>query len=215
VAFSTVFQAFLTTFLIDSGYKKPIQNMDELFDSGIALGYSPEYSFIFQNGDEKEVSKIKRNSVFCASYNICENWAKYQKNVSILLADKDAEDNYAYGDYVGENSESLLCKLEDGVFFNTGLSMLMLLGDPLLKRVNEIIDGVVEAGLYNYWISISMNLFKLHSRKIGIFLPVNGYFNFNLYHMQPAFYLLSMGWCLSTICFMVEFLYNRVSRKRL
>ena len=29
LAFSTVFQAFLTTFLIDSGYKTPIQNVDE------------------------------------------------------------------------------------------------------------------------------------------------------------------------------------------
>ena len=37
VAFSTVFQAFLTTFLIDSGYKTPIQNMNELFASGIKL----------------------------------------------------------------------------------------------------------------------------------------------------------------------------------
>jgi len=37
IAFSTVFQAFLTTLLINYGYKKPIQNMDELFDSGIRL----------------------------------------------------------------------------------------------------------------------------------------------------------------------------------
>jgi hypothetical protein len=31
IAFSTVFQAFLTTFLVESGYKTPIQSMDELF----------------------------------------------------------------------------------------------------------------------------------------------------------------------------------------
>jgi hypothetical protein len=37
VAFSTVFQAFLTSYLIDSGYQTPIQNMDELFASGIKL----------------------------------------------------------------------------------------------------------------------------------------------------------------------------------
>jgi hypothetical protein len=42
VAFSTVFQAFLTKFLIDSGYKTQIQNMDELFASGIGLAYSTE-----------------------------------------------------------------------------------------------------------------------------------------------------------------------------
>jgi len=42
VAFSTEFQAFLTTFLNDSGYIRAIQNMDELFASGIKLSYTPD-----------------------------------------------------------------------------------------------------------------------------------------------------------------------------
>ena len=37
--FSTVFQSFLTVFLIDSGYKTSIRMMDELLDSGIKLAY--------------------------------------------------------------------------------------------------------------------------------------------------------------------------------
>ena len=41
VAFNTVYQAFLTTFLVDSGYKTPIQNKDELYESGIKLCYLP------------------------------------------------------------------------------------------------------------------------------------------------------------------------------
>jgi hypothetical protein len=62
VAFSTVFQAFLTTFLIDSGYKTPIQNMDELFASGIKLAYLPEHKFIFENGDDTEFLKVKKKN---------------------------------------------------------------------------------------------------------------------------------------------------------
>jgi hypothetical protein len=46
LAFSTVFQAFLTTFLIDSGYKTPIQNIDELCASGIKLAY-PQNTITF------------------------------------------------------------------------------------------------------------------------------------------------------------------------
>ena len=61
LAFSTVFQAFLTTFLIDSGYKRPIQNMDELYASGIKLAYSPEYNFIFENGDETCIKTKKKS----------------------------------------------------------------------------------------------------------------------------------------------------------
>jgi hypothetical protein len=214
VAFSTVFQAFLTTFLIDSGYKTPIQNIDELFESGIALAYPPEYNFIFDNGDETELSKVKRNRAFCPSFTICETWAKYQKNVSIALFDKFAEDKYARGFFIGENSEPLLCKLEDGLIFRTGLSMIMFHGDPLLRRVNEIIGRVVEAGIYNYWISLSVNMDKLISRKIAIVHPLDGYYSFNLYHMQPAFYLLLMGWCLSVLFFLVELFYKFVLSKR-
>jgi hypothetical protein len=215
LAFSTVFQAFLTTFLIDSGFKTPIQNMDELFASGIKLVYLPESNFIFENFDETEASNVQRNTVNCSSYELCLDWAKYHKNLSVLLFDKYAADRYAYGDFVGQNSEPLMCRLEDGVVYTSGLLMIMFYGDPLLRRVTEIIDRVVEAGLYNFWISLSTNLQKLYSRKIAIVHPLDGYYSFNLYHMQPAFYLLLIGLCLSVLCFMVEVLYNRIFSKRI
>jgi hypothetical protein len=213
IAFSTVFQAFLTLFLIDSGYKTPIQNIDELYESGIKLAYNREHNFMFVIGDEIETSKVQRNYMNCTSFNVCVDWAKYQKNVSILLDDSVAEMHYAVGDLFGENSEPLLCRLEDGVVFTTGLSMIMLYGDPLLRRVTEIIDRVVEAGIYNYWVSLYMNKHKIKSRKIAIVHPLSEYYSFNLYHMQPAFYLILMGWCLSAICFIVELLYNRLFSK--
>ena len=55
LAFSTVFQAFLTTFLIDSGYKTPIKDMDEISASGIKLAYPEENSIIFEDGDQTEI----------------------------------------------------------------------------------------------------------------------------------------------------------------
>ena len=111
LVFSTVFQAFLTTFLIDSGYKTPIQNKDELFASGIKLSYPPGYSFIFENGNETEVSKVLRNRVDCLSFEVCLKWAVYQKNVSTILSDLYVEIYYANGALVGDNSEPLLCKV--------------------------------------------------------------------------------------------------------
>jgi len=215
VAFSTVFQAFLTSFLIDSGYKTPIQNMDEMFASGIKLAYPSQYSFIFDNFDKTELSKILRNRANCPSYRICLDWARYHKNLSILMTDKGAEEHYAIGSLVGENSEPLVCKLEDGVICFTGLNMVMFHGDPLMKRINEIITRVVEAGIYDFWISFIWQSYKLGSRKIGIVHPLDGYYSFNLNHLQPAFYLLLIGWCLSALCFMVELLYNFVLKKRM
>jgi hypothetical protein len=209
VAFITVFKAFFISFLIDPGYKTPIQHMDELFDSGIKLAYHPENSYIFETRDEAEASRVQKNRLNCPSFEVCVDWAMYDKNGSILVDDGSAEIHYALGNYMGGNYEQLLCRLEDGVVFTTGLSMIMFYGDPLMKRVSEIIDRVVEAGIYNYWISTLMNKINVDARKIAIVHPLDGYYSFNLYHMQPAFYLLLVGLCLSAICFIVEFLYNR------
>jgi len=214
LAFSTVLQTFLITFLIDSGYKTPIQNMDELFESGIKLANPSGHTFIFENGDETETAKVHRNHVNCPSLDVCVAWAKYHKNVSILLLDKIFEEYYATGYFVGENSEPFLCRLEDVVVYSYGQIMLMFFEDPLMKRVNEITGRVVEAGLHTFWNSLLMHMKKLISRRIAIVHPPDGYYSFNLYHMQPAFYLLLMGLCVSALCFMVEVLYIRLLRKR-
>jgi len=46
-----------------------------------------------------------------------------------------------------------------------------------------------------------MNMFKLYSRKIVIVHPLDGYYSFNAYHMQPALYLILIGWCLKCLLF--------------
>jgi len=138
----------------------------------------------------------------------------YHRNISIFFADLNAEFFYALGYNLGANSQPLLCKLEDGVVYNNGLRMVKLNGDPLLRRISEIIDRVVEAGFYNFWISVFMHETKIDSRMLSIVNPLDEYYSFNLYHMQPAFYLLLMGWCLSSLCFMFELLYNRQLCKR-
>jgi len=121
---------------------------------------------------------------------------------------------YAVGFMLGENSKPLMCRIEDGVIYNDGIRMIMLQKDPLMRRVTEIIDRVVEAGLYNYWKTLEFNRFKFYYSLIGIGDKHDGYYSFNLYHMQPAFYLLLMGWCLSALSFIVELFYNRVLSKR-
>jgi hypothetical protein len=184
--------------------------MDELFDSRIKLAYPQMYNFMFEKGDETEASKVQRNRANCPSFDVCVKWAKYQKNVSVLLADTLADVNYAIGAFIGESSEPLLCRLEDGVVFTTGLTMLMFHGDPLIRRVGEIIDRVIVAGIYHYWISLNFNLLNIYSGKMAIVSSRVRYYSFNLYHMQTPFYLLLMGWFLSALCFMFELLCNRL-----
>jgi hypothetical protein len=150
IAFSTVLQAFLTTFLIDPGYKTPIQSMDELLSSGMKLATFPGSNYVFEYVTEIEMSNVRRNLADCPSYDICLNWAVLEQNVSVVVPEDNFEmlvDTYLL---LKKNVKRPLCRIEDGVFSNNQLAMLMFNGEPLLKRVNEIIDRVLEAGLYKY-----------------------------------------------------------------
>jgi hypothetical protein len=214
IAFSTVFQAFLTTFVIDSGYKTPIQSMDELFGSGMKLAYDPIHSSVFENGFEKELSNVRTMKANCPSFEVCVNWAQYYKNVSVFLYDNILQIQSEIGYYVGGNGEPLLCRIDDGVFLNVQSVMIMFYGEPLLKRINEIFRRVVEAGLYKFWLSQCSNLNKIVFKKIAIVNPLDDYYSFNLYHMQPAFYLLLICLCLSVFCFVIELFFCHLLNKR-
>jgi hypothetical protein len=215
IAFSTVFLAFLTTYLVDSGYKTPIQSMDELFGSGMKLAYQSHHSFFFDNGNETELPEVRRYQANCPSFDDCVNWAMYHKNVSVLLSDYFFQIVSGTGGYVGWNGEPLLCRIDDGKFFNFQSVMIMFYGEPLLKRINEIFGRVVEAGLYKIWLSELVNHYKIVDQKIDIVNPLDEYWSFNLYHLQPVFYLLLMGLGLSVFCFLIElFCYGLLNKKR-
>jgi hypothetical protein len=214
IAFSTVFQAFLTTFLIDSGYKTPIRNMHELFNSGMKLAYDPLHSYVFENANETEISNVRRNQANCPSIEVCMDWAQYYKNVSVFYADNYFKYQFDNGYYVGGNREPILCRVDDGVFLNTETVMVMFYGEPLLKRINDIFGRVVEAGLIKFWVSHFVYEYKISVQKIAILNPLDEYYSFNLYHMQPAFYLFLMGLCLSVFCFVIELICYRLLNKR-
>jgi hypothetical protein len=110
VAFSTVFQIFLTNFLIDSGYKTPIKNMNELFAIGLKLAILPEFNFVLENVDETEISKVQRNRVNFHIYDDGLDWANHRKNTVIFVGNLNVEFWYAVGECVIGNSKPLLCK---------------------------------------------------------------------------------------------------------
>jgi hypothetical protein len=74
----------------------------------------------------------------CPSFQVCVNWAQYYQNVSVFLSDYYFQIHSEMGQSVGGNGEPLLCRIDDGVFFNTESVMIMFYGEPLLKRINDI-----------------------------------------------------------------------------
>ena len=64
-----------------------------------------------ENSDETEASNVRRNYVNFPSNQDVYELDKELEERSVFLADIDVEEYLAVGDFVGENSEPLFCKL--------------------------------------------------------------------------------------------------------
>jgi hypothetical protein len=188
--------------------------MDELLSSGMKLAYDLGMSYIFEYGDETEVSTVRKMKADCPTFEICVDWATREQNVSVLMLDVSVKVAAKAFPLFKKSDKYFLCRIDDGLFYNFESVMLMFYGDPILTRVNEIIDRVMEAGLYNYWFSQFEYQYESLLLNLNTTFQIEEYYSFNLYHMQPAFYLLLMGLCLSVFCFVIEVIFYRLINKR-
>jgi len=142
----------------------------------------------------------------------CANWAFYHKYDPFFISDRSAVINIDYAHILSKSSKSWFCRLQNEMVYNKGLRMVMMKGEPLLRRVSKILDRVVELWFYNFWVSLNRHVSKFLYREIAIDHNLDGYYTFILYHLHPAFYLLLVGYCLNALCFIFQ-LYNRLINK--
>jgi hypothetical protein len=209
LAFDTVFQTFLTTFLTESGYQHPIQNIDQMLASKIKYEYHPILDYIYNENDDVNSRIIRTNRVLCLNYSVCFKWAHDYKNISIILDEVDIEEEFAGSSLMDKNSKPTICSLDDGIVMTVHIAMMMHVGDPLLERIDEIIQRVVQAGLFMQWKKLHLNMIKIRAGKLHSYSLLDDYSNFTMEHMQPAFYLLLMGLCISTLIFLLELAHHR------
>jgi hypothetical protein len=65
VAISTVYQAYLTTFLIEPGYKEPIKNVTQMLASKMKFSFFEIYEKYFTYTFESTKSTVLKNVVGC------------------------------------------------------------------------------------------------------------------------------------------------------
>jgi hypothetical protein len=210
LAINTLFQTSLTTFLTESGYELPIKDIDQMLASKIKYGYHPIFDNVYNESDDAYSPIILRNRVLCQNMSTCLKWALDYKNISIILDEVDIEEKYSSSSVMYENSKPLICPLDDGNVVIINNAMMMRVGDPLLERINEVIQRVVEAGLFMQWKNSHFDELKMRSGTLRSYSLLDDYYNFTLEHMHPAFYLLLMGFCISTLILLLELAHNRI-----
>jgi len=204
LAVNNVFQTFLTTFLTGSGYEPPIHNIDQMLASKIKYAYHPIFEDIYNETDDVNSHILKENRLLCPDTNACIKWAQNYKNISMIIDEVGFEERLYTSRLMDENSKPLICPLDDGIVMTNNAAMIMRVGDPLLGRIDEIIQRVVEAGLFMQWKKSYFDKKKIRSGTLHSYSLQDDYYSFTLEHMQPAFFMLLMGLCISTVILLVE-----------
>ncbi|KDR17328.1 hypothetical protein L798_08946 [Zootermopsis nevadensis] len=152
--------------------------------------------------------------VICPDSEACLNWARTHQNISTVCADVYTMYAKSIGLSTDENNRPLLCDLDDGDVVNLEIVMAVLKGNPLLEHINDVIDRIVEAGIFMQWTNRFIDEAKI-STKATLSYPLGDeYLNISIKHMQSAIYLLMFGCALAFLSFFIEIAWHKLISKR-
>lgn len=203
-AMNTLFQAFFVTFLVEPGYEKQIETLEELIDSGASVGLHPQTQTIVDATGYEEHKKFKAN-ITCSDYDACLARAIVENNFAIMTLQVHIE---YIASTLGKATDhnKYVCSL-NGNIVSGGLAMYLTKGHTLLERFNVIIQRCLEGGLImKYWSELNWNIslkgVKEHREDSSS--NTDMYFVFQLSHLGVTFSILSLGCALSFIVLLVE-----------
>ncbi|KAJ9588253.1 hypothetical protein L9F63_018417 [Diploptera punctata] len=205
LAVDTVFQAYLTTFLVDPGVKHHIRSMMELLKSGMLLGVSDSDIIFFNDSSEIFRETILKRRINCKFNISCFIWASKYYNISLVST------QMWYNEVSADINRHTLCRINDGDLEHSSIVMMLQKGSHFLNPINKVIEAIVQSGIFQHWITMTY-----YSKKIvKHFLKKhsdNDYHQLNLEHMQSSFYILVLGYLLSILVLIFECVHYSITR---
>jgi hypothetical protein len=197
LALNSVYQTFLTTFLIDPGFEHETSTLEELLQSGMELGIPTTVDTVLP---ELTSSHYFRHT-FCTDMSVCFHRLVYEGNLAVLCSRYSAE--YDGHKYIDSNGKSQLCHLQQ-TFSLQFVTMTVQKGSLVLDKFNRIISHVTEAGLMNLWWKGLKYKETLRAAKVFV-SPSSEYTAMTTEHFQSAFFVLAFGYLLAVLCFVWEY----------
>jgi len=206
-AVNTVYQAHLTSFLIDPGLQHQLSSEDEILTSGI--DYSTVTSMVFLYPDLKGMRYIHLNNtveVDLAQTRVAEGTlaflhAKFLIEYKVALKYKDA------------NGVPSICKTNDEFAFSL-VTIHVPKGFPLKPKYDKVLLALLQAGLVNLWWERLKYTASLEgARKFGS--PPGEFVVLTLKHFQSAFYFLLIGYAMSVLLLFIELSCQQFKRYKL
>ncbi|PNF33395.1 hypothetical protein B7P43_G04164 [Cryptotermes secundus] len=212
LAINTVFQAYLTTYLVDPGFEKSITSIEEVFTSGTKYGFSSTYfDRNFNDKADPKDLEILGNRIDCVDMVTCLLWTAKYRNFSTICNPGLVEYLYYGSKYSDKFRGYLLCELKEMPVLVTDLLMVVQKGSIFLGRLNEIIYRLVESGISTYLVKVSSETRKFFKAiSIASKTLADEYHALTMSNMQSAFYLLLFGHSLGLMSFLMEMLYFKI-----
>jgi hypothetical protein len=195
-AVNNVYQAYLTSFLIEPGLQHQLSSEDEMLTSGIQ--YSTETSLIFLY----PVLKGTRYGHMSIVKEVASAEKGVEKGMLTFLFSMFLVQYHIALDYTDADGMPRICYIEDDFAF-TLMTMFVPKGFPFKAWYDQVLLYLMQAGLVNFWWEDLKYTATLE--KAGDFnLPPGEYITLTMEHLQSAFYFLLLGYAISVISFLVE-----------
>jgi hypothetical protein len=200
VAISTVFQAYLSTFLTEPGYEEPIKTLQQMLNSEMSFGFSRQFKRLFPDTSDTLYSAIINGAVECPDDDTCFIWASLYKNISTILNDMHMGIFRENEKLIDESNRPLLCELEDGVFRTVDFAISVSKRSHFSVLMNYVIVRIVEGGIFMH---IKKRAFEKEEIRTVFTNPSSDdkYFVFGVSHLLTAFYLLMLGYVVGSCLF--------------
>jgi hypothetical protein len=201
-AVDTVFQAFLTSFLINPGRERQIESIQELLRTDLPYGFDPQCDSMFNDTGDGVMKTILQHRIPCSPYTTCMDWVAYHRNFSTPSTD-NIVDYFTAIKYVDNQGKPLVCAIKEEYYSGNNVIHIMK-GNPLFQLVNQIVGRIVEAGIFNQWTKELLDSLKLKKGVTSLWTLQDEYYSLSLVHVQSAFWFLCAGLALATAVFVAQ-----------
>jgi hypothetical protein len=199
LSMTTVYQTYLTTFLIDPGLQHQMSSADEVFNSGIEYGFPFRWKPFLTDLSGDRYSQTHN----CKSFKECLNRTVFTHKFAFMGSAIATEYTIA-AEFTSNDGKPLACSFDQIFTFQLAL-MTVSKGYVFLDRLNSIVLQLMDAGIFDHWFeNIKFSATLVSATEMA--LQADGYTQLTLLHIQSAFYFLFLGYTLATVVFLLELL---------
>jgi hypothetical protein len=199
-AIGTVFQTFLTSFLVDPGYDTQLTSLDGILDSGMDFGYDAFGSIFFILSSDLRHKEVVERATLCSTSEVCIDRIRKTGNFATFAPVWWVQ---VYTNNI--NDHSTVCLLNDDDYELYFVTTYVQKGSLFFESLNKLVSLYFESGLMAKATKDTVFGPKLFRDNMDV---SDGYFVFTLSHLRIAFYILFVGQGVSFLTFLCEVFYH-------